>query len=38
VEIFVPPAVEDADGVAERLRAYGVPVHVLTPVGEPVPA
>jgi hypothetical protein len=38
VEIFVPPAVEGAVDVAERLRAYGVPVHVLAPVEEPVPA
>jgi hypothetical protein len=38
VEIFVPPAVESADEVAEALRAYGVPVHVLTPVVEAVPA
>jgi hypothetical protein len=34
----VPPAVEGAVDVAERLRAYGVPVHVLAPVEEPVPA
>lgn len=38
VEIFVPPAVEGADEVAERLRAYGVPVHLLERVEEPVPA
>jgi hypothetical protein len=30
VEIFVPAAVDDARQVAEGLRAYGVPVHVLT--------
>jgi hypothetical protein len=29
VEIFVPSAVRDAAAVAESLRAYGVPVHVL---------
>jgi hypothetical protein len=29
VEIFVPSAVHDAAGVAEGLREYGVPVHVL---------
>jgi hypothetical protein len=34
VEIFVPPAVENAEGVAEQLRAYGVPVHVLERVDE----
>ena len=38
VEIFVPPAVDNADEVAEALRAYGVPVHVLAPVVEAVPA
>jgi len=32
VEIFVPPAVADAPGVAEGLRAYGVPVHLLADV------
>jgi hypothetical protein len=30
VEIFVPPAVADAAAVAEGLRAYGVPVALLT--------
>jgi hypothetical protein len=30
VEIFVPAAVSDAANVAEGLRAYGVPVHLLT--------
>jgi hypothetical protein len=29
VEIFVPEAVRDAKRVAESLRAYGVPVHLL---------
>src|SRR5439155_22492727 len=29
VEIFVPTAVTDAAEVADGLRAYGVPVHVL---------
>jgi hypothetical protein len=38
VEIFVPPAVERRDAVAEGLRAYGVPVHVLEAAAEPVPA
>jgi hypothetical protein len=38
VEIFVPPAVEGAAEVAGGLRAYGVPVRVLAPVEEPVPA
>jgi len=38
VEIFVPPAVENADEVADALRAYGVPVHVLEPMVEAVPA
>ena len=38
VEIFVPSAVENADEVADALRAYGVPVHVLEPVVEAVPA
>jgi hypothetical protein len=38
VEIFVPPAVEHADEVAEALRAYGVPVYVLEPVELAVPA
>src|ERR671934_176681 len=38
VEIFVPPAVEARDEVAEAMRAYGVPVHVLEPVAEAVPA
>ena len=38
VEIFVPPAVENAAEVAQALRAYGVPVHVLAPVEEAVPA
>jgi hypothetical protein len=38
VEIFVPPAVDNADEVAEALRAYGVPVRVLAPVEEAVPA
>ena len=38
VEIFVPPAVENADEVAEALRDYGVRVHVLEPVEEAVPA
>jgi hypothetical protein len=36
VEIFVPPAVANQDEVAEGLRAYGVPVHVLVPLGEEV--
>jgi hypothetical protein len=30
VEIFVPTAVDDAPQVAEGLRAYGVPVHLLS--------
>jgi hypothetical protein len=38
VEIFVPPAVENADEVADTLRAYGVPVHALEPIVEAVPA
>ena len=38
VEIFVPPAVENADEVADALRAYGVPVHALEPMVEAVPA
>jgi hypothetical protein len=38
VEIFVPHAVERREEVAEALRAYGVPVHVLEPVEEAVPA
>lgn len=38
VEIFVPPAVEEPAEVAEALAAYGVPVHVLEPVREAVPA
>jgi hypothetical protein len=38
VEIVVPPAVADADEVAEALGAYGVPVHVLEPFEEAVPA
>jgi hypothetical protein len=38
VEIFVPSAVERADEVADALRAYGVPVHVLEPAREAVPA
>jgi hypothetical protein len=38
VEIFVPPAVENGDEVAEALCAYGVPVHVFEPVAEAVPA
>jgi hypothetical protein len=38
VEIFVPPAVEGRREVAEALCAYGVPVHVLEPIREPVPA
>jgi hypothetical protein len=41
-EIFVPPAVADAARVAEGLRAYGVPVHILEDVSvlapEEVPA
>ena len=38
VEIFVPPAVENADEVADGLRAYGVSVHALEPIVEAVPA
>jgi hypothetical protein len=42
VEIFVPPAVANAAGVAEGLRAYGVPVHLFADVAalapEEVPA
>jgi hypothetical protein len=36
VEIFVPPAVTNHDEVAEGLRAYGVPVHLLVPIREEV--
>ena len=36
VEIFVPSAVTDGVEVAERLRAYGVPVQVLDGVEEVV--
>jgi hypothetical protein len=36
VEIFVPSAVTNQLEVADALRAYGVPVHVLTPVPEEV--
>jgi hypothetical protein len=36
VEIFVPSAVADGQHVAEGLRAYGVPVHVLAPLREEV--
>lgn len=36
VEIFVPPAVANQEEVAESLRAYGVPVHVLVPFREEV--
>ena len=36
VEIFVPPAVTDAAEVAEALRAYDVPVHLLVPLREEV--
>ena len=36
VEIFVPPAVTNQEEIAEGLRAYGVPVHVLTPLREEV--
>jgi hypothetical protein len=32
VEIFVPTAVTNQQEIAEGLRAYGVPVHVLTPI------
>jgi hypothetical protein len=38
VEIFVPAAVTNRVEVAEGLRAYGVPVHVLEGVEEVVPA
>jgi hypothetical protein len=38
VEIFVPPAVVNAEEVAEALSSYGVPVTLLAPVGEPVTA
>jgi hypothetical protein len=38
VEIVVPEAVTDRHEVAEALRAYGVPVNVLEPVEEAVPA
>src|SRR5262249_31576811 len=38
VEIFVPPAVEGRREVAEALCRYGVPVHVLEPIREAVPA
>jgi hypothetical protein len=38
VEIFVPAAVADGARVADGLRAYGVPVHVLELVAEEVPA
>jgi hypothetical protein len=37
-EIFVPSAVTGGAEVAEALRAYGVSVYELKPVGEPVPA
>ncbi len=36
VEIFVPIAVTNQEEVAAGLRAYGVPVHVLTPLREEV--
>jgi hypothetical protein len=36
VEIFVPPAVTNQEEVADGLRAYGVRVHVLAPIGEEV--
>jgi hypothetical protein len=36
VEIFVPSAVTNQEKVAEGLSAYGVPVHVLTPLPEEV--
>jgi hypothetical protein len=36
VEIFVPPAIANEDEVAEALRAYGVPVHLLVPLCEEV--
>ena len=38
VEIFVPPAVENAGDAADALRAYGVPVQALEPIVEAVPA
>lgn len=38
VEIFVPQAVHHPDEVAERLREYAVPVHMLEPAMEAVPA
>lgn len=38
VEIFVPPAVDNPVEVAEALRAYGAPLHVLEPVEPAVPA
>jgi hypothetical protein len=38
VEIVVPSAVDGAVETAEALRAYGVPVRVLRPVEELVPA
>jgi hypothetical protein len=38
VEIFVPPAVKGQGAIAEALCAYGVPVHVLEPIHEAVPA
>jgi len=31
VEIFVPEAVHDAERVAEALRAYEIPIHLLVP-------
>jgi hypothetical protein len=34
VEIFVPAAIPNQEEVADGLRAYGVPVHVLVPIGE----
>jgi len=34
----VPPAVEGQGEIADALRAYGVPVHVLEPIREAVPA
>src|SRR5205814_2781898 len=36
VEIFVPPAVKNQEEVAEGLRAYSVPVHLLVPLREEV--
>lgn len=36
VEIYVPSAVTNREEVAKGLRAYGVPVHVLTPLREEV--